>query len=198
MRGSVSTPRTLRSGGASSKMEPMEGSGSTIVFIVEESFAGTLEAQGFEERLMRLTPPATSTIACARSSTSCSPTWWSRTTSSASRRCSPAAGPGRGSPPATRRRSRIPKCRRSSPGCRAGPARQRPADQGDRFRRPARHLPPQRRGADRRDRAAARRRRAALAPRRDVGAAAGRPRDRARGRPDRGHGAGRPFPTLTV
>src|SRR6201996_5299940 len=28
-----------------------------IVFIVEESFAGTLEAQGFEERTMRLTPP---------------------------------------------------------------------------------------------------------------------------------------------
>jgi MGT family glycosyltransferase len=27
------------------------------VFIVEESFAGTLEAQGFEERRMRLTPP---------------------------------------------------------------------------------------------------------------------------------------------
>src|SRR5215218_9799071 len=31
--------------------------GHRIVFIVEESFAGTLEAQGFEERLMRLTPP---------------------------------------------------------------------------------------------------------------------------------------------
>ena len=30
--------------------------GHRIVFIVEESFAGTLEAQGFEERLMRLTP----------------------------------------------------------------------------------------------------------------------------------------------
>ena len=28
-----------------------------VVFIVEESFAGTLEAQGFEERLMRLGPP---------------------------------------------------------------------------------------------------------------------------------------------
>jgi len=28
-----------------------------VVFIVEESFAGTLEAQGFEERLMRLAPP---------------------------------------------------------------------------------------------------------------------------------------------
>jgi MGT family glycosyltransferase len=31
--------------------------GHRVVFIVEESFAGTLEGQGFEERLMRLTPP---------------------------------------------------------------------------------------------------------------------------------------------
>jgi MGT family glycosyltransferase len=31
--------------------------GHRVVFIVEESFAGTLEEQGFEERLMRLTPP---------------------------------------------------------------------------------------------------------------------------------------------
>jgi MGT family glycosyltransferase len=31
--------------------------GHRVVFIVEESFAGTLQAQGFEERLMRLTPP---------------------------------------------------------------------------------------------------------------------------------------------
>jgi MGT family glycosyltransferase len=31
--------------------------GHRVVFIVEESFEGTLEAQGFEERLMRLTPP---------------------------------------------------------------------------------------------------------------------------------------------
>jgi MGT family glycosyltransferase len=31
--------------------------GHRVVFIVEESFRGTLEAQGFEERLMRLTPP---------------------------------------------------------------------------------------------------------------------------------------------
>ena len=30
--------------------------GHRVVFIVEESFAGTLEAQGFEERLMRLGP----------------------------------------------------------------------------------------------------------------------------------------------
>jgi MGT family glycosyltransferase len=30
--------------------------GHRVVFIVEESFAGTLEAKGFEERLMRLTP----------------------------------------------------------------------------------------------------------------------------------------------
>ena len=31
--------------------------GHRVVFIVEESFAGTLEKQGFEERLMRLGPP---------------------------------------------------------------------------------------------------------------------------------------------
>jgi MGT family glycosyltransferase len=31
--------------------------GHRVVFIIEESFAGTLEAKGFEERLMRLTPP---------------------------------------------------------------------------------------------------------------------------------------------
>ncbi len=31
--------------------------GHQVVFIVEESFAGTLEAKGFEERLMRLGPP---------------------------------------------------------------------------------------------------------------------------------------------
>ena len=31
--------------------------GHRVVFIVEESFAGSLEAQGFEERLMRLGPP---------------------------------------------------------------------------------------------------------------------------------------------
>jgi MGT family glycosyltransferase len=31
--------------------------GHRVVFVVEESFAGTLEAQGFEERLMRLKPP---------------------------------------------------------------------------------------------------------------------------------------------
>jgi MGT family glycosyltransferase len=31
--------------------------GHRVVFIVEESFAGALEAQGFEERLMRLSPP---------------------------------------------------------------------------------------------------------------------------------------------
>jgi MGT family glycosyltransferase len=31
--------------------------GHRVVFIVEESFAGTLEAQGFEERTMRLSPP---------------------------------------------------------------------------------------------------------------------------------------------
>src|SRR6195952_760222 len=31
--------------------------GHRVVVSLEESFAGTLEAQGFEERLMRLTPP---------------------------------------------------------------------------------------------------------------------------------------------
>jgi MGT family glycosyltransferase len=31
--------------------------GERVVFVVEESFAGTLEAQGFEEGLMRLKPP---------------------------------------------------------------------------------------------------------------------------------------------
>jgi len=31
--------------------------GHRVVFIVEESFAGTLEAQGFEERTMRLSAP---------------------------------------------------------------------------------------------------------------------------------------------
>ena len=33
--------------------------GHRVVFIVEELFAGTLEAKGFEERLMRLNPPPT-------------------------------------------------------------------------------------------------------------------------------------------
>ena len=32
--------------------------GHRIVFVIEESFAGTLEDKGFEERLMRLQPPA--------------------------------------------------------------------------------------------------------------------------------------------
>ena len=31
--------------------------GHRVVFVVEESFAGTLEEKGFEERLMRLAPP---------------------------------------------------------------------------------------------------------------------------------------------
>ena len=31
--------------------------GDRVVFVVEESFTGTLEAKGFEERLMRLNPP---------------------------------------------------------------------------------------------------------------------------------------------
>lgn len=33
--------------------------GHRVVFIVEESFTGTLEARGFEERVMRLNPPPT-------------------------------------------------------------------------------------------------------------------------------------------
>jgi MGT family glycosyltransferase len=36
----------------------LERRGHRVVFIVEESFAGTLEEKGFEERLVRLTPPA--------------------------------------------------------------------------------------------------------------------------------------------
>jgi MGT family glycosyltransferase len=32
--------------------------GHRVVFIIEESFEGTIEAKGFEERLMRLTPPS--------------------------------------------------------------------------------------------------------------------------------------------
>jgi MGT family glycosyltransferase len=35
----------------------LRASGHRVVFVVEESFAGTLEAKGFEERLMRLGPP---------------------------------------------------------------------------------------------------------------------------------------------
>ena len=34
----------------------LKARGHRVVFIVEESFAGSLEAQGFEERLMRLGP----------------------------------------------------------------------------------------------------------------------------------------------
>jgi len=37
--------------------EVLRARGHRVVFIVEESFAGTLEARGFEERLMRLAPP---------------------------------------------------------------------------------------------------------------------------------------------
>jgi MGT family glycosyltransferase len=37
--------------------EQLQAHGHRVVFIVEESFAGTLEARGFEERLMRLGPP---------------------------------------------------------------------------------------------------------------------------------------------
>ena len=54
----------------------------------------------------------TSRTGCARSSTSCSPRSWSRTTSARSRRCRPVRGDGRGSSRATRPRSWI---RRSPP-----------------------------------------------------------------------------------
>src|ERR687887_576928 len=37
--------------------EVLRDRGHRVVFVVEESFAGTLEAKGFEERLMRLGPP---------------------------------------------------------------------------------------------------------------------------------------------
>jgi MGT family glycosyltransferase len=37
--------------------EVLQARGHRVVFIVEQSFAGTLEARGFEERLMRLGPP---------------------------------------------------------------------------------------------------------------------------------------------
>jgi MGT family glycosyltransferase len=37
----------------------LRANGHRVVFVVEESFAGTLEAKGFEERLMRLGPPPT-------------------------------------------------------------------------------------------------------------------------------------------
>jgi MGT family glycosyltransferase len=36
----------------------LQAHGARVVFVVEESFAGTLEAQSFEEALMRLKPPA--------------------------------------------------------------------------------------------------------------------------------------------
>ncbi len=37
--------------------EVLRDHGHRVVFVVEESFAGTLEEKGFEERLMRLAPP---------------------------------------------------------------------------------------------------------------------------------------------
>lgn len=37
--------------------EALRRRGARVVFVVEESFAGTLEERGFEERLMRLGPP---------------------------------------------------------------------------------------------------------------------------------------------
>ncbi len=38
--------------------QQLQRNGHRVVFIVEQSFAGRLEAQGFEERLMRLGPPS--------------------------------------------------------------------------------------------------------------------------------------------
>ena len=37
--------------------EVLRRSGHRVIFVIEESFAGTLEEKGFEERLMRLAPP---------------------------------------------------------------------------------------------------------------------------------------------
>ena len=37
--------------------EVLQRGGHRVVFVIEESFAGTLEEKGFEERLMRLAPP---------------------------------------------------------------------------------------------------------------------------------------------
>jgi MGT family glycosyltransferase len=37
--------------------EVLRRGGHRVVFVIEESFAGTLEEKGFEERLMRLSPP---------------------------------------------------------------------------------------------------------------------------------------------
>ncbi len=37
--------------------EVLRRRGNRVVFVIEESFAGTLEEKGFEERLMRLAPP---------------------------------------------------------------------------------------------------------------------------------------------
>jgi MGT family glycosyltransferase len=37
--------------------EVLRRAGHRVVFVIEESFAGTLEEKGFEERLMRLAPP---------------------------------------------------------------------------------------------------------------------------------------------
>jgi MGT family glycosyltransferase len=37
--------------------EVLRRAGHRVIFVIEESFAGTLEEKGFEERLMRLSPP---------------------------------------------------------------------------------------------------------------------------------------------
>ena len=73
-----------------------------------------------------------------------------------------------------------------------GPGRQRPADRRDRVRAAPGDLRLPRRGADRRDRRAARRRRAGGAAGRDVGADQGDVGHGPRRRPDRARGADRP------
>jgi UDP:flavonoid glycosyltransferase YjiC (YdhE family) len=101
-----------------------------VVFVVEESFAGTLEAKGFEEARMRLQPPAeveeepgqfwkdfirdTAELrkpTIERLETFLKPTWTSTTTRSGCR----SSGSGRGSrPTGSRPRSSRARSRRWS------------------------------------------------------------------------------------
>src|SRR5207253_10904009 len=69
--------------------------GHRVVFVVEESFTGTLEAKGFEERLMRLAPAPAEPEEPGQ--------FW-RTTCAPSRRSPQAVSPGSGSCLATRSR----------------------------------------------------------------------------------------------
>ena len=66
--------------------------GHRVVFVVEESFAGTLEEKGFEEALMRLGPPPEQRRSRASSGRTSSAT---RRPSSASRRSSSSRGSSR-------------------------------------------------------------------------------------------------------